>query len=154
MDPSLFLGLNTIPNASDGIANDVQYHLTCWVDIKRQAEPDSINIQEIVDIERVLADIEIVNTVQTTFIDSADTILDMNVLNNYYKSMLKERVLQNFKPYIKSLLLENIPDISFIRSPARNAPERICTKLLQIYLYKNLLKIHGIILKISLILLK
>ena len=92
-----------------------------------QAKPDSINIQEIVDVERVLADIEIVNKVQTTFIDSTDTILDMNVLNNYYKNMANERDLQNFKPYIKSLLLENISDISFIRPPARN----ICTKLLQ-----------------------
>ena len=43
-----------------------------------------------VDIERVIAGIEIVNTVQTTFIDSQDSTLDINVLNNYYKSMLKE----------------------------------------------------------------
>ena len=42
VDPSLILRLNTIPNASDAIANDVQYHFTCWVDTKRQAEPDSI----------------------------------------------------------------------------------------------------------------
>ena len=55
VDPLLFLRLNTIPNALDTLANDVQYHLTCWVDKKRQAEPDSINIQETVDIERVLA---------------------------------------------------------------------------------------------------
>ena len=67
VNPSLFLCLNTIPNASDTIANDVQYHLTCWVDKKKQSEPDSINIQNIVDIERVLAGIEIVNTVQTTY---------------------------------------------------------------------------------------
>ena len=93
---------------------NVQYHLSCCVDIKKQAEPDSINIQEIVDIERVLADIEIVNTVETKFIDSTDTILYMNVLNNYYKSMLKENDRQNFKPYIKSN--QNIPDISFIRT--------------------------------------
>ena len=70
VDPSLFLCLNTIPNASDAIASDVQYHLTCWVDIKRQVEPNSINIQEIIDIE-------IVNTVQTTFLISTDTILDI-----------------------------------------------------------------------------
>ena len=50
-------------NASDAALNDVQYHLTCCVNMKRQAEPASINIQEIVDIERVLAGIEIVHTV-------------------------------------------------------------------------------------------
>ena len=63
MDPSLFLRLNAIPNPSDAALNDVQYHLTCCVNMKRQAEPASINIQEIVDIERVLAGIEIVHTV-------------------------------------------------------------------------------------------
>ena len=42
-----------------------------------------------------MADIEIVNTVQTIFIDSTDTILDMNVLNNHYKSMLKENDCHN-----------------------------------------------------------
>ena len=74
VDPSLFFRLNTIPNASG--TNP------------RQAEPNSINIQEIVDIERVLACIEIVNTVQTTFID---TILDINVLKSHCKSILKKR---------------------------------------------------------------
>ena len=41
-------------------------------------------------MDRVLADIEIVKTVETTFIDSRDRILDMNVLKTYYKSMPKE----------------------------------------------------------------
>ena len=76
----MLLRLNAIPNASYAIANDVQYHLKCWVNIKRQAESDSIGILEIVDIERVLADIETANTVQTTFMDSTDTILDINML--------------------------------------------------------------------------
>ena len=74
---------------------------------------------------------------QTTFIDS---ILDINVLNNYYnyKSILKENNRQNVKPCIKSLLYETIPDISFIRSPACNAPEPACTKQLQnIYVQKS-----------------
>ena len=139
VDPSLFLRQNTISNASDAIANDVQYNLTCWVDVKRQAELDSINVQEIVDIERVLADIEIVNAVQTTFIDSTDATLDRTVLPNYCTSMLKQNNRQNFKPYIESLLLENIHLISFIRPPAHNAPsdsvqnnfkiQYICTKV-------------------------
>ena len=58
VDSSLLLCLNTIPNSSDTIAKNVQYHLTCWVSVKRKAQPDSINIQEIIDIERVFADIE------------------------------------------------------------------------------------------------
>ena len=55
--------------------------MKCYVD--KKAKFDSINNQEIVDIERVLADIEIVKTVETAFIDSRDRILDMNLLNNY-----------------------------------------------------------------------
>ena len=39
VNPSLFLRLNTIPNESDTIANDVQYHLTCWVDKKNSLNP-------------------------------------------------------------------------------------------------------------------
>lgn len=58
------------------------------VDIKGQAELDSINNQ-VVDIKRAVADIKTANTVQTTFIiNSADTILDMNMLNNYHRSIL------------------------------------------------------------------
>ena len=58
------------------------------VDIKGQAELDSINNQ-VVDIKRAVADIKTANTVQTTFIiNSADTILDMNMLSNYHRSVL------------------------------------------------------------------
>ena len=58
------------------------------VDIKGQAELDSINNQ-VVDIKTAVADIKTANTVQTTFIiNSADTILDMNMLNNYHRSIL------------------------------------------------------------------
>ena len=45
--------------------------------------------------------------------------------------MLKEKDRQNFKPYIKSFLQENIRDILFIWPPARNVPKWVCTKLLQ-----------------------
>ena len=39
VDTSLFFHLNTIPNASDSIANNFQYHLTCWVDKKDRLNP-------------------------------------------------------------------------------------------------------------------
>ena len=62
-DRSFFLCLNSIPNASDAIANEVQYHLDCWVVAQRNANSFSTTIQEIEDINRVLADIEIVELV-------------------------------------------------------------------------------------------
>ena len=52
------------------------------------------------------------------------------MLSNYYKSILKENDRSNCKPYIKSRLQENIPDMSLIQPPARKAPERLCTKQL------------------------
>ena len=112
-----------------------------------QAKPDSINIQEIVDVERVLADIEIVNTVKTTFIDSTDTILDMNVLSNYYKSMLKEgdvKTLNYTSNYFcrKTSLMYRSFDHQLVMPPSESV-QNYC----KIYLYKNLLKIHGIVIK-------
>ena len=39
VDASFFFRLNIIPNASDSIANNVQYDLTCWVDKKDRLTP-------------------------------------------------------------------------------------------------------------------
>ena len=39
VDASFFFLLNIIPNASDSIANNVQYDLTCWVDKKDRLTP-------------------------------------------------------------------------------------------------------------------
>ena len=32
------LRLNSIPNPEDGVANDVRYHLPCWVKAKKEAQ--------------------------------------------------------------------------------------------------------------------
>ena len=37
-DQSFFIGLNTISNAADAVANDVLYHLKCWPKTQRDAE--------------------------------------------------------------------------------------------------------------------
>ena len=53
---SFFLRLNTIPNASDAVANDVKYHLLCWSNCKRNAskiEEDA----EIVNNEENIAEV-------------------------------------------------------------------------------------------------
>ena len=33
----IFLRLNSILNPEDGVANDVRYHLACWVKAKKEA---------------------------------------------------------------------------------------------------------------------
>ena len=50
----------------------------------------------------------------------------MKYLNFAYNDMLQETDV-NYKRYLKQLLLENMPDVQFIRPPARNQPERICS---------------------------
>lgn len=126
-DRSFFLRLNSIPNANDAVANDVQYHLTCWVVAQRTVNSLSVTIQELEDIDRVLADIEIVNLVQESL---HDTVLDMQSLNATYNTMIETSVdkpLGNYKRYLKQLLQENIPNVTFIRPPSRNQSERVCS---------------------------
>ena len=76
-DRSFFLRLNSIPNADDAIANNVQYISVCWVLAQRSVNSSSTTIQELEDIDRVLADIEIVNKMQDVLNESPDTVLDM-----------------------------------------------------------------------------
>ena len=46
------LRLNTIPLAEDAIANDVEYHLKCWVAVQGESQNDILNKKdEIQDIE-------------------------------------------------------------------------------------------------------
>ena len=126
-DKSFFIRLNTIPNACDAVANDVMYHLVCWVMAQRAAKADSQGIGNIEDVSRVLADIEIVNTVRSMLQENPDTILTMNDINAFYNKLLdNETQIQNFKQYIKRLLQENIANVVFHKPKNRNESERVC----------------------------
>ena len=123
-DDSLFLRLNQIPNAEDAVANDVQYHRTCWVLSQRNAKISSAP-QELEDIDRVIADIEVINKVENFLTENSDSVLDMKTLNSIYNELLETHDI-NYRRYLKQLLEENIPEIMFVRPPTRNASERIC----------------------------
>ena len=129
LDRSFFLRLHSIPSASDAVANDVQYHRTCWVLAQRSANVTSTTAQNLEDIDRVLANIEIVNMVQDILNESPDTVLDMKSLNITYNNMIEspDKEVANYKRYLKQLLQENIPEAVFIRPPARNESERVCS---------------------------
>ena len=66
-EKDFFLRLNTIPHAEDAVANDVEYHLKCWVLAQREAHKvlssGQSDIQEIEDVNRLIVDIEIVDLV-------------------------------------------------------------------------------------------
>ena len=126
-----FLRMNTIPNAADAIANDVMYHLQCWVVCQRKvtSTPNSVlnenNDSE--NVQRILADIEIVSHVKSTLEDGSDHTITMNEVNDIYNRLLNNnKNIGNHKTYLKQLLQENITNITFSRPTARNLPEIIC----------------------------
>ena len=49
-DPQLFLRMNNIPSAADAVANDVKYHLNCWVKVQRKVASPSVEVEEIDDL--------------------------------------------------------------------------------------------------------
>ena len=126
-DPSFFLRMNSIPNADDAVANDVKYHLNCWVLAQRSAVKCNVELmKEMNDINRILADIEIVNIVNHQLNVIGDAVLDMKNINTTYNNLLTTSDNpQNFKRYLKQLLMDHIPNITFTRPPARNEPERV-----------------------------
>ena len=132
-DKGFYLRLNTIPNASDAVANDVTYHLKCWVNAQRKAEP-KCSVQETNDFQRVVCDIEFINLIKYELQNPTGIVIDMNLLNKRYKELLdelmvqKENIKDNYKPYIKQLIVENVSNAEFIKAPRRNEPERVCSK--------------------------
>ena len=130
-DQSFCLRMNSIPNSADAVANDVQYHLKCWILAERstQVNPDEIQIFD--DTERVVADIEIIEIIRMDCNESK--IMNMNNLNKTYNNLLgncdAEEV--NYKRYLKALLEDNIPGITFPRPPNRRQSEQFCSTNLQ-----------------------
>ena len=126
----LLLRLNSISDPSDGVANDTKYHLLCWNRLKKQASKLEVDVdifeQEEVANDRVLGDIEIINIVDN-MINNYD-FLDMNSVNITYKNLINEAdSTSNYKKYLKGLLQENIPNISFSRPLARRESEVLCS---------------------------
>ena len=101
-----FLRLNTIPLAEDAIANDVEYHLKCWVAVQREVQNDILNekdeIQELEDVNRVIADIEIVEMGRESV--NSNNGIDMNTVNLTYNALLENEEKINYKKYLKSIL--------------------------------------------------
>ena len=63
---SFFIKMNTIPNSRDAVVKDVKYHLKYWVNTQRKAlktMSEKQDIQKIEDVNRVIADLEIIGIV-------------------------------------------------------------------------------------------
>ena len=133
---SFFIHLNTLCNAADAVANDVQYHQRCWLYAQRNAkktnnihcDTDSI---EIADTSRVISDIELLNVVKCEFDKKENTDLNMNNINNTYINLLQDNnhadINPNYKRYLKQLILEIIPYVEFIKPRRKNESEKLCS---------------------------
>ena len=134
---SFFIHLNTLCNAADAVANDVQYHQRCWLYAQRNAkktnnihcDTDSIEID---DTSRVISDIELLNVVKCEFNKKENTDLNMNNINNTYINLLQDNnhadINPNYKRYLKQLFLENNPYGEFINPRRKNESEKLCSE--------------------------
>ena len=87
-DMLLLLRLNNIPNASDAVANDVQYHRKCLVAAQRKANVEEPLPQELENVNRIAADIEIQDIVENIFKESTESVTDRKSLNTMYNNLL------------------------------------------------------------------
>ena len=99
--------------------------------MKREAgKEDPENIQNLVDSAQVIADIEIINLVETKI--AFGQILNNNMIHTTYKNMLLENGMQpetnraDYKKYLKRLISENVPDAKFLKGYRANEPMNIC----------------------------
>lgn len=127
-DKTLFLRLNSIPDAKDGVANDVQYHRTCWINTNRQMAKDKkghTDYNEEDALTNIIADIEIVHLVDAKIRSSE--VLNMNEINQAYNELLDnmDNPVQDRKKYLKKLLQETIVDVEFTKSSNKNQPEKV-----------------------------
>ena len=89
-EQNLSIRLYSVPNASDVVANDVQYHFIYWVHFQRKVTSENDDtIQVINNIDRVKADTEIINIVENALRKDFDTFLDMKTLNTAYNNLLR-----------------------------------------------------------------
>ena len=91
--------------------------MKCWVAVQREVEDDILNekdeIQELEDVNRVVADIEIVEMVRESV--NSNNVIDMNTVNLTYNALLENEEEINYKKYIKLLLQSNVSNVLFSR---------------------------------------
>lgn len=118
----------------DAFAQNMKYHTSCLRNETRLFDvPDSrkgtTSDQE--TLGKVISDIEIANIVRCVLTSNFPS-LDMNSIQNTYKGLLEENEVSfnletNYKPHIKDILVDRIPEIEFSRRGPK--PEIVFTKV-------------------------
>ena len=122
------------------VAEDHKYHLSCLVKAKREIEKQTkTKNNSTFTLSQIVSDMEIIDLVETDINDSAvPHALNMNEIEQAYVALLKTNGVSvhhtkpQYKPYLKQLILANIPDVHFNRPPDKTKPEQVLsTKLKQ-----------------------
>ena len=113
-EKGFFIRLNSIPNTHDAVANNVLYHLKCWVRNVRETqrnvskmEGKDNDIEQMKDLTCILAEIDIINMVKNILKKNPEEIMTMSEINEEYNRLMNNENLLNYKSYIKQLLLDN-----------------------------------------------
>ena len=87
-------------------------------------------MQVIDNMDRVIADIEIINIVENALRKDVDTFLDMKNLNTVYSNLLgnEEKFHCNYKKQIKSWVLQKVSDVQFSQPKSCREAEIICSE--------------------------
>ena len=109
----------------------MKYHLPCLVKAKRDIDQSKQPQSATVNFGKLLSDRQLLEMVETELNDSSkDVVMNMNDIHQMYIELLDENelpVLDNprYKPYLKQLILDNIPDVQFSRPPDKTKLEQI-----------------------------
>ena len=113
------------------MANDVIYHLECWVKAQKKVKKKPVDLQEIDVMSKVISDIELLSIVEYALDHPSGIVLDTNIINKRYQQLLIQNgmsegdIKDSYKPYLKELINENLPKAKFLKSLRVNEPERI-----------------------------
>ena len=91
----------------------------------------SDEILQLDNLDRVIADIEIINLIKNNSSGNDGDIMNMNNINKTYNNLLGNQQRFNYKRYLKALLKDNIPGLVFSRPPCRRSSEIPCCSSLQ-----------------------
>ena len=126
--------LSNVACSSDllqSVVDDMKYHLPCLVNAKRDIDQSKQPQSATVNFGQLLSDRQLLEIVETELNDSSkDVVMNMNDIHQMYIELLDENELPvpdnpRYKPYLKQLILDNIPDVQLSRHPDKTKPEQI-----------------------------
>ena len=148
---SLRVRLSSVVCSSDplqAVAEDMKYHLPCLVKAKREIDKAKQPQTATAKLGEILSDLQILDIIETELNDaSQDIIMNMNDIHEMYTQLLQENdfpVPNNprYKPYLKQLILDNIPDVHFSRPPDKTKPEELLSTRSKDHLIASLIGIR------------